>query len=72
MSEHQTTDWMRVPDLVRYTGIPASSWAKRRLSGDTPEFVRVGRSILYSRSAVDDWLAKRRHRSTSDNLGVAA
>ena len=58
--------YLTTRDLEKYTGISASTWNKRRLTGDGPEFVKVGRSVLYPVNAVDQWLAARVRRSTSD------
>ena len=74
MPEPATTEfskYLTTRDLEKYTGISASTWNKRRLTGDGPEFVKVGRTVLYPTSAVDQWLGARVRRSTSDR-GVAA
>jgi predicted DNA-binding transcriptional regulator AlpA len=44
-------------DLERLTGSKRSTWQKRRLSGDGPPFIRLGRLVRYRRSEVEAWLA---------------
>ena len=61
--------YLTTRDLEKYTGISASTWNKRRLTGDGPEFIKVGRTVLYPVNCVDDWLGARTRRSTSDAAG---
>jgi predicted DNA-binding transcriptional regulator AlpA len=53
-------------ELARRTGISASTWSKRRLTGDTPAFIKVGKSCRYRWSTVQAWLATRERKSTND------
>lgn len=57
---------MRPPEAAELLRISVGRLAKMRLTGDSPEFVRAGRSILYTKEAIERWLADRVHRSTSD------
>ena len=43
---------------------------KKRLTGDGPPFIRLGRAIVYDTRDLDDWLAARRARSTSDQAAT--
>lgn len=73
MSEPSSPDfskYLTTRDLAKYTGISASTWNKKRLTGDGPAFVKIGRTVVYPITAVDTWLAARVRRSTSDQ-GVA-
>lgn len=38
---------------------------KLRLTGDGPEFIKLGRSVRYEIEALERWIASRRRRSTS-------
>lgn len=58
--------YVDVRGLAEITGISASTWNKRRLTGDTPPFVRVGKSVRYHVETAKNWLAARERRSTSD------
>lgn len=43
------------------------SWlAKRRMTGDGPPFVKVGRSVRYSEAALLQWIKSRQRLSTSE------
>jgi hypothetical protein len=54
-------------DLERETQTARSTWQKKRLTGDGPPFVKIGRSVRYPRSGWKAWLAARpRLLSTSD------
>jgi hypothetical protein len=54
-------------ELEERTGISASTWKKRRITGDTPPYLKIGRRVLYRwRSDVVPWLETRIRRSTSD------
>lgn len=45
----------------------SESWlAKARMRGDGPAFVKIGRSIRYGESALQEWLRSRTRRSTSE------
>lgn len=39
----------------------------RRLGGG-PSFIRLGRRVLYAKSAVDTWIAANSYRSRADEL----
>lgn len=59
-------EYLSVSDLADYTGISVSTWNKRRLTGETPPFCSIGRTVRYKRSDVDDWMQARRRQSTSE------
>mgnify|MGYP006271770963 CR=1 FL=1 len=49
-------EWMTRPELARELGVSAATlgrWGTRRIG---PEFIRVGRQILYRRETVRAWL----------------
>ena len=52
--------------------LSVSSLNKRRITGDTPPFLKFGRSVRYRRSDLDLWTAKHVRHSTSEPLPVAA
>ena len=60
-------EYVDVNGLAELTGISASTWNKRRLTGDSPPFVRVGRSVRYHVPTSRAWLTARQRRSTSDD-----
>lgn len=55
-------------ELAQRTGFTQRFWEGRRLSGDTPPFLRLGcRAVRYRWSDVSKWLADRVRTSTSDH-----
>lgn len=52
--------------LAGRTGLSASYWNQTRLRGDGPEFLKIGRRVLYRWADVEAWLAERRRQSTSE------
>lgn len=57
---------MDVQQTAQYLKLARSTLAKMRVRGESPVFVRVGRRVLYAVQDVDQWVAARRRRSTSD------
>lgn len=53
-------------ELAEKTGIAASTWNKRRLTGDSPPHMKIGRRVLYRWSDVEAWLEGKLRQSTSD------
>lgn len=54
-------------ELAKRTGFTGRFWESRRLSGDTPPFIRLGcRAVRYRWEDVEKWLAARVCTSTSD------
>ncbi len=63
---------VRTPEAAAYCGLSASTFEKLRLTGDGPEFIRLGRrAVGYERDSLDAWLDSRRRRSTSDTREAA-
>ncbi len=61
---------LRTPAAADYLGYSESTLEKKRLTGDGPPFIRLGRAIVYDTRDLDDWLAARRARSTSDQAAT--
>lgn len=59
-------EYVNVKGLAAITGISASTWNKRRLTGDTPPFSKIGKSVRYHVPTVKAWMDERMRRSTSD------
>ena len=59
-SEFLTTD-----QLARLTYTKPQTWRRRRWSGDSPPYVKLGSRVLYRRADVEAWLAERTVTSTS-------
>ncbi|MDG2571243.1 hypothetical protein P7L87_27190 [Vibrio parahaemolyticus] len=65
-------EFVDVRRLAEITGISASTWNKRRLTGDTPPFSKVGKSVRYHVPTVRDWMTDRARTSTSDISAATA
>jgi excisionase family DNA binding protein len=58
--------YLRPREAADYLRSSESTLAKKRLNGDGPPFVRIGRAIRYRRSDLDAWMARSVRRSTSE------
>jgi len=57
-------EYMTTREAERYCRL--GGFAKRRVTGNGPEFLKVGSRVLYARSALDAWLTARAYRNTSE------
>ena len=57
---------LRPKDAAQYIGWSESTLAKKRMAGDGPAYIKLGRSVLYELDELDRFLASRRRTSTSD------
>ncbi len=54
-------------DLERLSGRPRSWFAKQRMTGDGPRFLKIGGKVRYRRSAWEDYLRQCERTSTADH-----
>lgn len=68
MNEHlQQAILLSTEQLAERTGFTPRFWEARRLTGDTPPFIRLGsRAVRYRWDDVEQWLGERLCTSTSD------
>jgi predicted DNA-binding transcriptional regulator AlpA len=57
---------LRTLAAADYVGYSESTLEKKRLTGEGPPFIRLGRAVVYDTRDLDAWLAARRARSTSE------
>ena len=57
---------MRADEAAKALSLSPNRLAKMRIEGSSPAFIRAGRSILYTRVSLAEWLAANVRRSTSD------
>jgi predicted DNA-binding transcriptional regulator AlpA len=57
---------LSAPEAAAYCGSTASTFAKLRLYGGGPHYVKLGRRVVYDPADLDRWLALNRRSSTSD------
>jgi predicted DNA-binding transcriptional regulator AlpA len=55
-------------ELAERTDTAPDTWAKRRRRGDGPPYTKIGKSVRYLISDVDEWLARRQRSQTRDHL----
>lgn len=61
------SQYIDTKQLAARTGVSASTWNKRRLTGDGPIFIKAGQHrVLYRWQDVEAWLLKQARKSTSD------
>ncbi len=59
-------------EAARYLRLSGRSLERHRVAGTGPQFVKLGRRVLYRHSDLDDWAASRTFRSTSEAEADAA
>ena len=63
---------LRTRKAAEYVGSTKSTLEKLRLTGDGPPFIKLGRTVVYDTTDLDQWLASRRRHSTSEPPPEAA
>jgi predicted DNA-binding transcriptional regulator AlpA len=53
------TDYMRMPQAAAYIGMSPQFLRKVHRLGNGPERIRAGKCLLFTRAALDRWLAER-------------
>ena len=64
-------EYVNTRELAEITGVSASTWNKRRLTDDTPPFIKVGASVRYHLPTITAWMAAHQRRSASELKGAA-
>ena len=61
------TDKIMPPtEAAEYVGLSESMLAKMRCLGGGPVYIKLGRAVRYPQNDLDEWLAARRVRHSSD------
>jgi excisionase family DNA binding protein len=60
------TPLLTAKEAAHYLRVSKSWLAKKRMSGDGPAYIKVGRSVRYLESALIEWMKSRRRLSTSE------
>jgi len=61
-----TSQWFDTEGAAKFTMFAASTLEKLRVYGGGPRFSKVGRSVRYHSSDLDQWLRSRVVGSTSE------
>ena len=59
-------EWLRTKPTAAYVKSTESTLAKMRLKGNGPTYTKFGRTVLYAKRDLDEYLTSRRRLSTSD------
>jgi predicted DNA-binding transcriptional regulator AlpA len=63
---------MRTHEAAAYLGLSRSTLAKMRLRGDGAPYAKAGpRVVIYDKAVLDDWIASRARRSTSQDRAAS-
>ena len=62
---------LRTPAAAKYLGLAPRTLEKMRLTGDGPQYYKLGRAVVYDTHDLDRWVERRARRSTSDTDRVA-
>jgi excisionase family DNA binding protein len=63
----QSTEYLTVREAAEYLKVSPSTLNKRRVSGNSCPYIKVGRSVRYRISDLDAFMAAQLRKSTSDN-----
>ena len=53
-------------EAARHVRLSPRTLERYRVTGEGPEYLKVGRRVFYRLSALDEWLGGKWRRSTSD------
>jgi predicted DNA-binding transcriptional regulator AlpA len=57
---------LRTRAAADYLGYAESTLEKKRITGEGPPFIRLGRAVVYDTRDLDSWLSARRATNTSN------
>jgi hypothetical protein len=57
-----------VSEAAAYIGVSKSLLNKKRLTGDGPVYIKVGRRVLYDLTDLENWIASSKRRNTSERV----
>jgi hypothetical protein len=63
--------YLRNRPAAEYLGVSESFLNKRRVSGEPPTFLKIGKVVAYSLNELDRYLMTCRRKSTSDEPSIA-
>ena len=70
-NEHKMRKMLSAPEAAAYCGSSASTFAKLRLYGGGPHYVKLGRRVVYDPADLNRWLTLNRRASTSNVVDAA-
>ena len=64
--DDETEDLLTTEEAARYLRLSPRTLERYRMTGEGPEYLKVGGRVFYRKAALDEWLELARRRSTSD------
>jgi predicted DNA-binding transcriptional regulator AlpA len=58
--------FVRTKPAADHCGVSESNLNKRRVRGQPPPFIKLGKTVVYDTRDLDDWVASCRRQSTSE------
>lgn len=65
-SDNEIRRLLDTEQAATYVGSTRSTLEKKRMRGDGPIFLKIGRRVVYDKRDLDAWLDSCRRRSTSE------
>jgi predicted DNA-binding transcriptional regulator AlpA len=62
----QTDEFLDTAGASAFLKLSLSTLTKRRLTGDGPKYLKLGRRVVYSRRELEAWARAHERGSTSD------
>jgi hypothetical protein len=63
--------YLTTKEAAYYVRLSESSLEKKRVFGDGPEFLKVGKAVRYEQTALDAWMQADRRTSTAGSIETA-
>jgi predicted DNA-binding transcriptional regulator AlpA len=63
-------EYLNTKQAEEYSGL--GGFAKRRVTGNGPPFVKIGGRVVYERSAIEAWLRARTFSNTTEQSAAEA
>jgi hypothetical protein len=67
-----TSNYLPVEGAAKHIGISVSTMNKARCTGGGPQYLKIGRRVVYDIRDLEQFMSATRRRSTSDSLREAA
>jgi predicted DNA-binding transcriptional regulator AlpA len=64
--------YLTTKEAADHIRLSESALEKKRVDGSGPVFVKLGKSVRYEISALDEWIAAGRHKSTTEPVAATA
>ena len=62
----ETRPLLTTAEAAHHVRLSRRTLERYRVTGEGPEFLKIGRLVFYEESSLDEWLEPKRRRSTSD------